>query len=214
LALLSSHLRFITDKHWVPAGVVVKAALSLLLLAAGVFMVMRGAPWARHEYWVRQSLTAASGTAQLAALQKAMAVDPLSHEGAYRLGEYYRRKSWEGNEDYQQKAREAMQWFQRAMDLNPYDSYAVVRYGMCLHWLGRHAEAAPYFDRALAQDPNNYYTLSYMGWHYFQNQRYAQALPWLERSWRLNWWDNPTAKNYQNAARQRIAEAKLMPGSR
>ena len=57
------------------------------------------------------------------------------------------------------------------MKLNPFDGYNYLRYGMCLDWLGRHAEAEPFFSRADALDPNGYFTAANIGWHYYQTRR-------------------------------------------
>ena len=80
-----------------------------------------------------------------------------------------------------------MTWFELGMKLNPLESHFPLRYGMCLHWLGRHDEAGPYFERAIQLDPNSYYTVGYMGWHYFQLEDYKAARKWLEDSYWLNY---------------------------
>jgi tetratricopeptide (TPR) repeat protein len=92
----------------------------------------------------------------------------MNHETVYDLGEDLRLQSWRGAPGYEALASRAMEWFERGMALNPYDPYPPLRYGMSLHWLGRHGEAKPYFDRALKLDPNSYYTRAHMGWHYAQ----------------------------------------------
>jgi tetratricopeptide (TPR) repeat protein len=133
-------------------------------------------------------------------LHRAWEAQPLSHWVAHQIGEYHRRKSWRQEGDYIKQARAAMEWFRRAIELNPLDSYALVRMGMCHDWLGEHDLAEPYFLRALELDPNNYYTLANMGWHYFQRRQYRRSKIWFAASIRLNWWDNPTAYAYYRAA--------------
>src|SRR5450759_2795448 len=73
-------------------------------------------------------------------------------------------------------------WFELGMRLNPYDTYNPMRYGMCLHWMGRHAEAEPFFEKALKLDPNNYYVVAHEGWHRVQLGDYAGAKLWFEKS--------------------------------
>jgi len=130
------------------------------------------------------------------------------------LGEALRIQSFEGAPNYRELAEQAMQWFEIAMRLNPYDPYPPLRYGMCLDWLDRTEEAQPYFDRAVELDPNSYYVAAHMGWHYVQKGQYASARPWFERSRRLQWKDNPMADRYLEIIRQRLHEAttNAIPG--
>jgi tetratricopeptide (TPR) repeat protein len=97
------------------------------------------------------------------------------------------------------------------MQLNPYDAYPPLRYGMCLDWLGRHEEAQPYYDRAVAADPNGYYVVAHVGWHYVQRGNYAAAWPWFERSRKLKWKDNPIADSYLEIVKARLLEAATNP---
>lgn len=214
MALLAGHLRFVTDRYWVPLSRPSLVVITAALLVAGGYMGQRGWQAAQYEYWMRQAATAKAWAPELAALRRAVEIDPLAHQAAYQLGEYYRRRSWQGNSDYQAKALEAIPWFKRALELNPYDSYALIRLGMCWDWLGRHAEAEPYFRRALELDPHNFYILCHMGWHYFQVQKYAQARAWMGYSLRLNWVNNPLAYKYHAAASQRIEEERRLQGGK
>jgi len=115
--------------------------------------------------------------------------------------------SWQGGEDYQELAKTAMRWLKRSMELNPHDPYSVMRYGMCLHWIGQHAEAGPYFKRASELDPDGYYTLAHIGWHYVQLEDWATAKQWFERSLSLFWTDNPIARSYLEIVNRKLAEA-------
>lgn len=144
----------------------------------------------------------------IAALEQAFRVEPTNFETAYDLGEQYRFLSWNGTGEYAALAQQAIDWFERSTTLNPYDAYGWMRYGMCLDWLGRHAEAGPFFQRAVILDPNGYYTLAHQGWHYFQAGDYAAAKEWLTRSWRLNWWENPVATTYLRILEQRQADSR------
>ena len=114
-----------------------------------------------------------------------MEADPKSHETAYLLAETLFQWSWRGDPGYEKLALEAMKWFEIGMKLNPLDPYNFARYGMCLHWLGRHDEAAPYFDRALERDPNNYTIVGLRGWHEFQLERFEESKKWFEQSQKL-----------------------------
>ncbi|MCK7478324.1 MAG: tetratricopeptide repeat protein [Candidatus Moduliflexus flocculans] len=114
-------------------------------------------------------------------------------QNAYEIGEALRTQSWAGGDDYGTLATNAMDWFERCMQLNPYEAYAPLRYGMCLDWVGRHDEAQAYFNRAAELDPNGYFTVAHVGWHYMQIGNYAAAQPWFELSSRLKWPGNTIA---------------------
>src|SRR5207247_2426675 len=104
--------------------------------------------------------TAAATQRYVLALRRAAAAAPMNFETTYELAETLRRLSYQGLDGYQQLAEEAIKWFQRGTRLNPYDPYNHMGIGMCLDWLGKHAEGGPYFDRAVKLDPNNYSVLS------------------------------------------------------
>jgi O-antigen ligase len=203
LAMLASHQRFISDKYWVPAGRAMTLLITLAVLVIGGYAAMTGWHHAHHEYSTRRSAAAPNQEVQLEALQKAVQTDPTDAHAVFWLGEFYRRRSWEGNTDYRQKAEEAMGWFRQGMDLNPNDSNFLLRYGMCLDWLGKNAQAEVYYQRALELDPNSYYVLAHVGWHYFQKKQYGLAASWLHRSLRLNEYNNPLAATYYEQAMQR-----------
>jgi len=115
-----------------------------------------------------------------------------------------RLQAWQGDEGYQDLAKEALTWFDRSMKLNRYDSDSYLRYGMCLDRLGRHQDATPYFKRALEFDPNGYYTVAHQGWHYFEMGEYAAAKPWFERSLKLKPAENTIATTYLRIINQRL----------
>jgi Flp pilus assembly protein TadD len=100
-----------------------------------------------------------------------------------------------------------MEWFQRGIKLDPWDSRNYSGYGWCLDWLDRQAESGPYFGKAEELDPNNYFNLNFVGLHYVQIGDFAAAKPWFERSLRLEWKDNPIAQNYILIANDRLMEA-------
>src|SRR5437764_13616055 len=133
--------------------------------------------------------------AQVAALERAFAVEPSNGETAYQIGRALRRQSQEGGrqyednsgQDYIERAEQAMIWFQRSMKLDPWNAYPALGYGWCLDWLGRNAESGPWFSRAEELDPKGYYTLAQIGLHYIEFGEFAAARPWFERSVALQW---------------------------
>jgi len=206
LALLSSNLRFATERYWRIARLPVKILLTVTL-ASGAFY-LAGQEWRRgHEtFWLMRAAGFPDyfSTQHTAALEKAFAVEPMNFETAYDIGEAYRVESFNGGDDYAAQAETAMQWYTRARKLDPYDAYSWLRQGMCLDWLGRHSQAGKYFSQAEALDPNGYYTVAIVGWHYVQIGDYAAARPWFERSLKLE--GNDIARSYLDLVEQKLVQ--------
>ena len=207
LALLSSNLRFATEKFWFNVRLPVKI-VATLALAGGIFYL--GAQEIRHSretFWLaRADQLPDFSPERAAALETAFAVEPHNFATSYAIGECYRMQSFAGGSDYEPLAKTAMEWFSRGMKLNPYDGYNYMSYGMCLDWLEHHDEAEPYFNRADALDPNGYFVAANIGWHYVQAGDYAAARPWLQRSLKLQLYDNPTASSYLDLVEQKLRD--------
>jgi tetratricopeptide (TPR) repeat protein len=209
LALVSGHFRFATERHWHTVRWLLRVPVLLALAAA--FACLGAQAWRRtaQTYWLNRAHRQPAGSPdQLTALEYAFAAEPRDFETAYQIGEAYRWRSWEGGDNYRTLASKALDWFQRAKELNPYYAYAFMRYGMCLHWLGRHDEAASSFQRALQLDPNGYYTVAHQGWHCVQLGDWEQARQWFEKSLALKPADNPIASSYLDIANRRLQEAQ------
>ena len=169
LALLSSNLRFATERYWLSARLPVKTLTTLALVMGVVYLSDQEWRQGHEQLWLaRAEQLPDFSSARTAALMKAFAAEPMNFETAYDIGEAYRLQSFKGGQNYEDLAKTAMQWYARGMKLDRYDGYNYLRYGMCLDWLGQHAEAGPYFSRAEALDPNGYYTVANIGWHYVQ----------------------------------------------
>jgi len=208
MALLSSHLRFATDKHWVRATRWVRGLVTVALVAGAIYLGRQEVTLGREYVWrTRAAHAPPFSTAQAAFLEKAWAIEPNNFETTYALGEAYRTQSFEGGDNYRELAANALMWFARGTNVNRYDGYNFLRYGMCLDWLDRHEDAESYFVRADELDPNGYFTEALVGWHYVQNGQYAAACPWLERSLRLQREDNPIAASYLQIANVKLLEA-------
>jgi tetratricopeptide (TPR) repeat protein len=216
MALLSSHLRFTSEKYWVKVGPVKRALASAVLLAGLVYLGQQGARRAREYVWLeRASQASLFSPAQAELLKKAFAVDPSNEETAYAIGDALRRQSQEGGDsyrdmagvDYRQLADQAREWFGRSQKLNPWNGYSFLAYGWCLDWVDRKAEAGPYFDQAEQLDPNGYYTMASIGLHYVELGNYAAAKCWFERSLRLKPKDNIIARDYLEITQRRLMEA-------
>jgi len=209
MAFLAGYMRFATDRYWFKARLGIKVILTIVLASAASYLAWQTTLSERASLWiVRAKRAPANSAEQIAALEKAFAVDNKNGEIARALGEAYRRQSWEGIGDSEGQAREAMKWFQQAIALNPYDDSSMLRHGMCLDRIfDKHDEAFEYFNRAIELDPNSYFDNAYMGWHYVQSGDYAAARLWLLRSHHLEWNENPIADTYLKLVDDRMMEA-------
>lgn len=208
MALLSTHIRFSTERFWFNAPPLVRVLVTIVLLAGLTVLAYTGTRSGKQYLALeRASALPAYSPEKTAALEKAFAAEPHNFETAYEIGECFRVQSWEGGDDYAELAQTAIKWFSKAEALNPYDGYSLLRKGMCLDWLGRYEEAAPYFSRAEDLDPNGYFTVAHVGWHYVQMGQFAAARPWFERSLRLHRKNNPIAETYLELCHRRLLEA-------
>jgi len=217
MALLSSHLRFATERFWVSGRLWLKLLASAVLLAGAAYLgyqeVRLGREYVLLERAERLRKSSPIPAAELAAtLEKAFAAEPMNFETAWSIGEAYRVQSWPGPQDYAALAGKAMEWFARGMRLNRFDGYNHLYYGMCLDKLDRHDEAGVCFNRANELDPNGYFTAAWIGWHYLQLDDYAAARCWFERSLKLQWKDNSVAVTYLKIVNARLLEAAAGQG--
>jgi tetratricopeptide (TPR) repeat protein len=216
MAMLTSCLRFASERYWFTAHAGIKAVATLLLLSGVAYLGWQGTKCAREYVWLERAGRAESfSPSQVSALEKAFSVDPMNFQTAYAIGEALRIQSWEGGDDYAELATKAMDWYGRATRLNPYHSSSFMRQGMCLDWLGRFNEGRSCFDRAVQLDPNGYFTTAHMGWHYVQEKDYAAARVWFERSQRLEPHDNTIAETYLQIVNRKLLEsAATQPDSK
>jgi O-antigen ligase len=207
LALLSSNLRFATERHWAGIRPPLKI-LATVALAGGIFYLSaQEVRRADETLWLARAQNPELLLLERAALlEKAFAAEPENFQTSYAIGECYRLQSFDGGRGYEQLAQTAMDWYSRGMKLDHYDGYNYLRYGMCLDWLNRHAEAEKFYSIADALDPNGYFTAANIGWHYVQAGDYPAAKSWLERSQRLEWIDNTVADSYMEVVMQKLAE--------
>jgi len=207
LALLSSHLRFATERYWVRASMPLRAGLSAALTVAVVFFATQEKRLGGEAYWLAKAGKAdVFSPARAAALEKAFASEPGNFQTAYDIGECYRTESLDGGDNFRDLAQRAMGWYARGMKLNPYDGYNYLRTGMCLDWLGEHEESDPYYSEAEARDPNGYYMMSNIGWHYVQKNEYAAAQQYFLRALALGGNQDMTAHSYLPICWQKLVE--------
>ncbi len=218
MALLSSQLRFASDKYWIRAGPLIRSVVSVILTAGIVYLVQQDRRGASEYAWLERAAAAPPYSAeQVAMLTKAFDVEPKNPDTAFQIGEAYRRESQEGGMSYEgdnmagltfrDLANRAMEWFDRGSKLDPWNPYNFAGHGWCLDQLSRQTESVPYFDKANQLDPNGYYIVAMVGKHYFEIGKLAASKSWFERSVHLQWFDNPIGRNYLQLADQQLREA-------
>jgi O-antigen ligase/Tfp pilus assembly protein PilF len=205
LALLTSNLRFATEKFW-RKGWPWQSALTILLLGTTVFFAANGRRAGREIFQLaRASHLENFSTERADALKRAFVIEPKNFNTAYEIGECYRTQSLEGGENSDALAQSAMDWYAQATRLNVHDGYPFLRTGMCLDWLGRHADSEKFYRQAEARDPNSYYMVDNIGWHFVQIGDYAAAREYFLRSLTMNN-NNDFAVNYLAICEQKMAE--------
>ena len=206
LALLTSNVRFATERFWLRPRLPLKLALTVALLAVTIYLANQEWRRADETHWLTQAAKLPNFSSErAAALEKAFAADPQNFETAYEIGECFRTQSLNGGDDFAALAQKAMEWYARDIQLNPHDGYGFLRTGMCLDWLGQHGEKTEAaYREAEVRDPNGYFTVANIGWHYAQLGDYAAAREWFIRSLRLSSEHNEIARSYLS-----ICDAKL-----
>ena len=208
MALLAAHWRFATEAHWVRPGLAARTAITALGLVVAAWLSHGAFLRAQERTLLARADAAPTAAAQLALLHRAHALEPANAETCFALGEVQRVTAWDRPENYRELATEAMEWFDRAAMLNPYDSYPRLRYGMCLDLLGDRELATRHFLRALELDPNGGFTLVHVAWHYAQLEDWAKVKTFTERSVKVQPNDNQMAHLFLATAIERLAEAK------
>jgi hypothetical protein len=207
MAMLSSALRFATENYWFSVRTSTRLVLTGFLIGGLGYLGWQESRAIREFVWLeRASDRPAFSPQQVAALERAFAIEPNNFETAYAIGEALRRQSWEGGDNYSELAQKAIEWCDRGIKLNPYDGYGFMRIGTCWDWIGQTEKARPCFDQAVRLDPNGYFTAAWMGWHYVQVADYAAARVWFERSKRLEWNDNVIADAYLPIVAEKLLE--------
>jgi O-antigen ligase len=211
LALVASHYRFASERYWHTVRWPLRIPVICFLLCGLGYLSLQSWKRTQEAYWLTKGAKAEVADNSIAAFKRAWSADSLNFETAYKIGEAYRLRSWEGGEGYRSMAQEATNWFQKSMDLNAYNPHPWIRSGMCLDWLGEHTEAENYFEQAKRIDPNSYYTEAHLGWHYFQREDYATAKRHFERSLSLmtNQKINPIPHFYLRAVEEHLAKASI-----
>ncbi|TAK94781.1 MAG: O-antigen ligase family protein, partial [Verrucomicrobia bacterium] len=142
MALLASQLRHASGSYWLRPGTVARALMCLTMLALIALFCVQGVRLGREFVWLDRAETVSYGSPeQRELLLKAYEIEPKNFETTQAVGETYRLKCFEGDDDYAEMATNAISWYAKGKALNPYDGYNHLYTGMCLDKLDRHEEA-------------------------------------------------------------------------
>lgn len=212
VALLSSHYRFATERHWFSLRWPAKSTATLLLGSALLYLGQQSLRLGRESLRLHEAAQLpAHSLEQAAALERAYEIESDNFATAQKLGDLYRLHGFLGKSDYLEFAQRAVRWYQLGIANNPYNNYNYTGWGMVLDFLGKHAEAEPLFFKADAVDPNGYFTSALIGRHFVESGEYANARPWLERSLFLFRKDNVVASSNLRLANERLLQAAQEP---
>lgn len=207
VALLAGHLRHAPQSFRVPLSLPGRMVVTAAGLAAAVVLGHAAARRGLEDHLLREVNDPRTNRAeQFALLRQALALEPTNPETHFAIGEVLRVTAWEMPPGQQDGVRDAMPWFERAWQLNPYDAYSHLRYGMCLDLLGERARATRHFLRALELDPVGAFTLAHVGWHYMQLEDWANARKFLRRAAEMPGTDYTIPNTYLPVVEERLAE--------
>lgn len=189
--VLASQGRRFSGKDRFALGVAGKAAFSAIALAVGVYLTAQSLSLANESRHLnRAEAEIRSFQEKTAQLEAAHRIEPGNPETPFMLGELYRLRSFQSEQDYVEQAEIAIKWFKTTLQINPYDALAQTRLGMCLDWLDQPDEAWKCYESALKLDPNGFHPPSVIGWHYLQLDDLNAAKPWFELSFSRRTYDN------------------------
>jgi tetratricopeptide (TPR) repeat protein len=83
---------------------------------------------------------------------------------------------------YQEKYDQAIQYYDKALAIDPNDTYALSSKGYALDGLGKYEEAIEYYDKALAIDPNDANALNGKGYALGNLGNYTEAVEYLDKA--------------------------------
>jgi len=189
MALLSSHLRFATDRYWFTARWWGRT-LACAVLAAGLAYLGYQEVRLATEYVLLKRAARAEpySVEQMNLLEQAFAIELVTSALPTQLAKRTASSFWKQVRMRRPKKR----LNGTRAGCRPIPSMATATCGTECVWTGWSAmtNLRSINDKADQLDPNGYYTAANIGWHYIQTGNYAAARPWFERSLRLEWRDN------------------------
>jgi O-antigen ligase len=205
LALLSSNLRFATERFWHKIRLPAKLPATLLLAAGAVYLGGQEYRLASQNLALGQAAEIPNFTLSRARiLETAFAAEPMNFGNAFNIGECYRTAGFNDPTNAAVLLDQAMLWYQRSEKLNPRYPLTSLRQGNTLDFLGRPVAAEAYYARADTLGPNDFYIAANFGWHYMQVRNFTAARIWLERSATLQHSSTPFASPFLSEVEQEL----------
>jgi O-antigen ligase len=181
MALLAAQVRFATERYWRNPGRLGKILLTSVAAAAIGYLSAQGLRQGTETYWLHRANTERTKTERVIAFAtKAHEAEPMNPDTDYLLGKYFWGLSWVDGRIDQDRVKQAMTWYAKAMLLNRFDAYAPVAYGMCLDRLGQTQAATPYFAVAARNDPQNNEIDLQEARHCIELGDFAAAKKWMD----------------------------------
>ena len=206
LALLSSHLRFATERYWHKSAAAGEM-LATLVLAAGMSLPgLAGIPAGRRGRVAgpgRPDSRVDSPIRRQGAPSR-LACEPMNFVTAYQMGECFRAPGFADPTNGPALLETAMHWYQRSEKLNPH-SYCLVATWQHAWFFWATRRSRTLLRPGRPDDPNGYYTAANMGWHYLEERNYTAARIWLRRSLALRALDNPIAAQCLTVVEQELS---------
>jgi O-antigen ligase len=165
--------------------------LALLLWCGGVIWFVRPAALAFHYSSQADDLKdILEWDAALALYQKAAALAPDFPEPYARMGQvYFSQAKWrvgEGKAAERKKlVEQSIAGFERSLQLNPYQTFIIVRLALAYELAGDTKRAAECFEKALALEPSSAFVHQQMGLFYRRAGEETKALQAFEVSSKL-----------------------------
>jgi O-antigen ligase len=164
----------------------------LLLGGAGVWFVRPAALAFHYSSRADDLKNILEWDAALAWYQNAVALDSRFPEPYARMGQvYFSQAKWRVGEEKaaerKQLAAQSIAAFQKSLELNPYQTFMVVRLGAAFELAGESQSAAECFQKALALEPNSAFVYQQVGLFYRRAGEETKALKAFETSNTLFW---------------------------
>ena len=195
--ILVSNTRFATERFWIRASLPLRLATTGALGGMLFWMVPLGWTAAREDgHLQRAQARQLVDDGFFEELGKAAALAPGNPATAHWYGEEKRRLSWQGLPGWEAQAKEALRWFERAAQLDPFNARTRVSMGLCHQWLDDLKSASEDFEMALKLGPNDVPVLNASAWHLIVRGDLPRAKSLVEQSLAINPWDNWEARAY------------------
>jgi O-antigen ligase len=211
MAIVTSHIRFATERFWVNPAIWGRLLGTSVILAAAIYSGWQMTRLIPQTYWLSKYRGPLDYEQRLGVLKKAHAAEPSDNAVVVEIGETVRKRAMETNEGWEPLIHEAIGWFEKAIPLNPWNPFNYTNLGICYDWLGDREKAGEYFGKALEMDPKGHWVLFWQGWHKLQGGELAAARQFFLDSYNFNWQDNPEAKKYFEIVESRLAERAENP---